>query len=73
MPVKRPHWVQNGDAPSVSLSVTWRSEWSFAEADARAFNSVLRDLGLHPRSPGPYPSQNRAKAYAYRAIRRLRG
>lgn len=73
VPVKRPHWVQNGDAPSVSLSVTWRSEWSYAEADARAFNSVLRDLGLHPRSPGAYPSQNRAKAYAYRAIRRLRG
>lgn len=73
VPVKRPHWVQNGDAPSVSLSVTWRSEWSFAEADARAFNSLLRDLGLEPSSPGAYPSQNRAKAYAYRAIRRLRG
>lgn len=73
VPVKAPHWVQNGDAPSVSLSVTWRSEWSYAEADARAFNSVLRRMGLHPRSPGAFPAQNRAKALAYRAIRKVRG
>lgn len=73
VPVKSPHWVQNGPEPSVSLSVTWRSEWSYAEADARAFNSVLRGMGMHPRSPGAYPQQNRAKALAYRAIRRVRG
>lgn len=73
VPVKRPHWVQNGDAPSVSLSVTWRSEWSYAEADARAFNSVLRRIGLQPHSPTPFPGQNRAKALAYRAIRKVRG
>lgn len=73
VPVKRPHWVQNGPEPSVSLSVTWRSEWSYAEADARAFNAVLRKVGITPRSPGLYPHQNRAKALAYRAIRRARG
>lgn len=73
VPVKRPHWVQNGPQPSVSLSVTWRSEWSYAEADARGFNSVLRRAGISPRSPGLYPAQNRAKALAYRAIRRMRG
>ncbi len=71
VPVKAPHWVQNGDAPSVSLSVTWRSEWSYAEADARAFNHVLRRIGLHPASPGAFPAQNRAKALAWRAARRL--
>ncbi len=73
VPVKRPHWVQNGSEPSISLSVTWRSEWSYAEADARAFNAVLRKAGLNPKSPGLYPRQNRAKALAYRAIRRVRG
>ncbi len=71
VPVKAPHWVQNGDAPSVSLSVTWRSEWSYAEADARAFNHVLRRIGLSPASPGAYPAQNRAKALAWRAARKL--
>ena len=71
VPVKAPHWVQNGNEPSVSLSVTWRSEWSYAEADARAFNHVLRRIGLRPASPAPYPARNRAKALAWRAARKL--
>lgn len=71
VPVKAPHWVQNGPEPSISLSVTWRSEWSYAEADARAFNRMLRELGVEPTSPGAFPAQNRAKAFAYRAVRKL--
>ena len=73
VPVKAPHWVQNGDAVSISLSVTWRSEWSYAEADARAFNHILRKRGLTPASPKRWPAQNRAKSLAFRAVRRLRG
>ena len=72
VPVKAPHWVKNGAHPSVSLSVTWRSDWSYAEADARVFNHVLRRFGLDPASPAPFPAQNRAKALAWRALRRLR-
>jgi hypothetical protein len=71
IPVKAPHWVENGPEVSVSLSVTWRSEWSFAEADAHAFNRVLRRLGVEPRRPAPFPAQNRAKALSYRLIRRV--
>ena len=71
IPVKAPHWVENGPEVSVSLSVTWRSEWSFAEADAHAFNRVLRRLGAEPRRPAPFPARNRAKALAYRALRRV--
>ncbi|HEX4846919.1 MAG TPA: transcriptional regulator [Novosphingobium sp.] len=73
VPVKAPHWVQNGDQPSVSLSITWRSDWSYAEADARAFNHVLRKIGLRPASPRPFPGRNLGKSLAWRAIRRLRG
>ena len=73
VPVKAPHWVQNHDEPSVSLSVTWRSQWSYAEADARAFNHLMRELGMKPASPGPFPAQNLAKALAYRAVRKLKG
>lgn len=73
VPVKAPHWVQNGDAPSVSLSITWRSDWSYAEADARAFNHLLRKIGLRPTSPGPFPARNTAKALAWRAVRKLKG
>ncbi|MBV1688107.1 cupin-like domain-containing protein [Novosphingobium sp. G106] len=72
VPVMAPHFVRNGPEPSISLSITWRSEWSFAEADARAFNGMLRRMGLRPRSPGRWPSRNLAKAYGWRALRKFR-
>ena len=71
VPVKAPHFVTNGPEVSISLSVTWRSDWTFAEADARSFNHILRKAGLNPRRPDAYPSRNLAKALAYRAIRRI--
>lgn len=71
VPVMSPHHVKNGPAPSISLSITWRSEWSFAEADARAFNGLLRRWGMDPRPPGRWPARNRAKAFAWRALRRI--
>ena len=73
VPVKTPHWVQNGPAPSISLSLTWRSEWSYAEADARAFNHLLRGIGLRPARPAAYPARNLAKSLAWRTYRKLRG
>ena len=71
VPVKTPHWVKTGPVPSISLSITWRSEWSYAEADARAFNRVVRGMGLSPRRPGAFPARNRGKALAWRVMRRL--
>jgi hypothetical protein len=73
VPVKAPHWVQNGAQVSVSLSITWRSEWSYAEADARAFNRLIRRTGIDPKSPGRYPVRNTGKAMAYRVVRRMQG
>lgn len=72
VPVMAPHFVRNGPEASVSLSITWRSEWSFAEADARAFNAVLRRIGVKPRAPGRWPERNRAKAIGWRLLRKLR-
>lgn len=72
VPVMAPHHVRNGPEVSISLSITWRSDWSFAEADARAFNSVLRKAGMRPRAPGRFPAQNKAKALAWRVVRKLR-
>lgn len=73
VPVMAPHFVVTGPDSSVSLSITWRSEWSFAEADARAFNGVLRRIGLKPASTGRWPHANRAKALGWRMIRKLTG
>ncbi len=71
VPVMAPHFVKNGPSPSVSLSITWRSEWSYRESDARILNAMLRQRGLSPRAPGRFPHQNYAKAYAFRLMRKL--
>jgi len=71
VPVMAPHFVRNGPAPSVSLSITWRSEWSYRESDARILNAMLRARGFNPRAPGRWPQQNYAKAYAFRVMRKL--
>ena len=71
VPVMAPHFVRNGPDSSISLSITWRSDWSFAEADARAFNQVLRKSGLKPAAPGRWPATNKPKPYALRVLRKL--
>jgi hypothetical protein len=71
VPVMAPHHVKNGPEPSISLSITWRSDWSFAEADARAFNGVLRRVGVKPSATGRFPAKNKGKAYAWRVMRKL--
>jgi hypothetical protein len=73
VPVMSPHHVKNGPKPSISLSITWRSEWSFAEADARAFNALLRRWGFDPHPPGRWPARNSGKAIAWRVLRRMPG
>lgn len=71
VPVMAPHFVKNGPAPSVSLSITWRSEWSYRESDARIMNAILREKGFRPAAPGRFPQQNYVKAYAFRIMRKL--
>ncbi|MBD3729127.1 MAG: transcriptional regulator [Sphingomonadales bacterium] len=73
VPVMAPHFVRVGPQSSISLSITWRSEWSFAEADARGFNRLLRAAGLRPHAPGRWPAGNGGKALAYRAWRKIAG
>ena len=71
VPVMAPHFVRNGPTSSISLSITWRSEWSYAESDARGLNHVLRQRGFAPAAPGRWPARNSAKAYTFRALRKL--
>lgn len=72
VPVKAPHWVQNGSEPSISFSITWRSEWSYHEEYAHGFNRIARGLGLSPAMPGRFPHRNAIKSTTYRAIRRAK-
>lgn len=72
VPLMAPHWVKNGPAVSISFSVTWRSAFSYAEADARGMNAMLRRIGFYPRPPKAYPARNRLKSLAFRLVRRIR-
>ena len=72
MPVMAPHFVANGDAPSISLSITWRSEWSYRESEAHAANAALRRMGLDPAMPPRWPSYAWMKTVGWRAARKLR-
>jgi hypothetical protein len=71
VPVMAPHYVANGPEPSISLSITWRSEWSYREAEAHAANAWLRRRGLNPAMPPRWPNHARAKTLAWRAARRV--
>lgn len=73
VPVMAPHHVRVGPESSVSLSITWRSEWSYREADARCFNALLRRNNIKPNPPGRWPHGNFAKAIAWRVWRRIAG
>jgi len=71
VPVMAPHFVRNGPKSSISLSITWRSTWSYAESDARGLNHWLRKRGFSPKAPGRWPASNQFKANAFRVLRRL--
>lgn len=72
VPVKAPHWVKNGPQTSLSLSITWQSEWAYREQYAHRMNAMLRRFGLDPAMPGRYPRQNHAKSLAWRTIDKAR-
>ena len=71
VPILAPHWVKTHGEVSVSLSLTWRSEWSFHQEDAHRFNARLRRLGLNPAPPRPFPRGNLGKSVAQRALNRV--
>lgn len=71
VPILAPHWVKVHGEVSVSLSLTWRSEWSFHHADACRFNRRLRQWGMKPRKPVLWPRNNRLRSYSHRALTRL--
>lgn len=71
VPVKAPHWVQNGGAPSISLSIAWRSRLSENDAALHRANAWLRRKGAVPPPPASASIRDRAKILASRAVSRL--
>lgn len=76
VPVTAPHWVQNGEAVSVSFSVTFRSRASERRAQVYAMNARLRRRGFAPAPYGAGPVRDAVKQWTHRLLRRaerLRG
>ena len=71
VPVKAPHFVENGAGVSISLSVTWRSERSVAESELHGLNALLRRRGLPVGRIGAAPERQGARRLAYRIMRKL--
>lgn len=71
VPVKAPHFVENGPAVSVSLSVTWRSERSVAEGELHSFNALLRRRGLPTGTVSDRPEAQGLRRFVYRVMRKL--
>ena len=73
VPPWRPHWVQNSDAVSISLSITFRTAVSERAERVHVVNSYLRRLHLSPRPPGSSERIDRVKETVFLLRRRLKG
>jgi hypothetical protein len=71
VPVKAPHFVENGPTVSVSLSVTWRSERSVAEGELHSFNALLRKRRLPVGKVSAQPETQGIRRLVYRIMRKL--
>ena len=59
-PATFPHWLQNGDEVSVSVSINFKRKHDAAIGAHRA-NKYLRAMGLTPTAPGVSPGLDRVK------------
>jgi hypothetical protein len=66
IPPVAPHWVKNGDAISISVTLTFFTPDTDRETVIQAFNARLRRMHLSPRYPGDAPLVDRAKVAAMR-------
>lgn len=71
VPVKAPHFVNNGPAVSVSFSITWRSQRSIAEGELHSLNAALRRRGLPTVAVRGAPESQGFYRLLYRLMRKL--
>jgi hypothetical protein len=64
IPPVAPHWVKNGDAISISVTLTFFTPDTDRETVIQAFNARLRRMHISPRYPGDAPLVDRAKVAA---------
>jgi hypothetical protein len=67
-----PHWVRNSPSPSISLSITFRTEQSLRDERIRHVNARLKRLHVTPKPPGVSRWRDEIKAQAFETARRMR-
>jgi hypothetical protein len=67
-----PHWVQNGDAVSISLGILWYSDVTARRRYLYRVNGWMEHAGLKPAAPGERPISDSIKALPQTIKRRLR-
>jgi len=77
IPPYTPHWLNNGDSTSLSLTITFFNRNNADESMVQAFNEKVSRLGIDPKVYGDAPGRDRAKVAfmrAYGAVkRRIKG
>ncbi|MBX3495811.1 MAG: cupin-like domain-containing protein [Parvibaculum sp.] len=69
VPIFDPHWVKNGDAVSISFSITWQTEETQRLVQLSYVNAVLRRFGWPQKAAGANETWDWVKIAAYRALR----
>lgn len=73
VPPLAPHWVKvTGDQPSLSLSITWRSNASERQCYLHQINHTLRAKGGNPKFPGADPVADQLKIWKASAKNRVK-
>jgi hypothetical protein len=67
-----PHWVQNGDAVSISLGILWYSDVTARRRYLYRVNDWMEQAGLKPAAPGDHPMSDAIKVLPQTIKRRLR-
>jgi hypothetical protein len=67
IPPVAPHWVHNGPAKSLSVTLTYFTAASERENLIEAFNARLRQIHMKPRHPGQSAPSDLAKVAVMRA------
>jgi hypothetical protein len=71
VPYKMPHIVSVDGGPSISISMTWKSDWSFAQDRAHRFNAAMRQLGLTPRPVPEWPAKTPLRSFGSRVLGKI--
>lgn len=72
LPITSPHYVTNGAEVSISMSITYSTQWAENREDLYHLNHELRRKRLGPIAYGKYPLVDRCKLAAISLARKLR-